>query len=130
LPREQRTNLFVERECRFRYFFVRKLMFLRQSCAFPIFTGGFSTLDEAFEALTLVQTHEIPHFPVLLFAGGFGSNLLEQLDLMMQRGAIPADDRAPIRVVSTADEAVEIPQSCHEGLCASLREPPLHRRGR
>lgn len=60
LPREQRTNGFVDRECAFGHFFVRKLMFVKYSCAFLIFPGGFGTLDEAFEALTLVQTHKIP----------------------------------------------------------------------
>ena len=129
LPHEQRTNPFVERECRFRYFFVRKLMFVRYSCAFLIFPGGFGTLDEAFEALTLVQTHKIPHFPVLLFGGDFWSSLLDQLDLMVQRGAISPDDRARVQVVSSADEASEILKCCHEGLCASLHKPPLHRRG-
>ena len=73
LPREQRTNPFVDLECTFRYFSVRKLMFVRYSCAFLIFPGGFGTLDEAFEALTLVDTHKIPHFSVLLFGRRSGT---------------------------------------------------------
>ena len=80
LPQEQRTNPYVEREIEFRYFFVRKLMFVKYSCAFLIFPGGYGTLDEAFEALTLVQTHRIPHFPVLLFGEGFWADLDRQLD--------------------------------------------------
>ena len=130
LPREQRTNRFVERECSFRYFFVRKLMFVKHSCAFLIFPGGFGTLDEAFEALTLVQTHKIPHFPVLLFGGDFWDGLHLQLERMERQGAIVSDDRARMRRVSTPEEAVEILRCCHEGLCASLHKPPLRKPGR
>jgi len=130
LPKEQRTNRFVERECRFRYFFVRKLMFVRYSCAFLIFPGGFGTLDEAFEALTLVQTHKIPHFPVLLFGGRFWTGLHRQLDSMERRGSVSGEERAHVRVVASAAEAVEILRRCHEGLCATLHKPPLAPRGR
>lgn len=129
LPREQKTNAFVDRECAFRYFFVRKLMFVKYSCAFLIFPGGYGTLDEAFEALTLVQTHKIPHFPVLLFGGVFWEGLEAQLDAMQVFGALTPEDRGHLRVVSRVDEAVEILRCCHEGLCASLHKPPLHRRG-
>ena len=129
LPKEQGTNRYVERECRFRYFFVRKLMFVRYSCAFLIFPGGFGTLDEAFEALTLVQTHKIPHFPVLLFGDRFWTGLHRQLDTMERRGSISGEDRAHVRVVESAAEAVEILRCCHEGLCATLHKPPLAPRG-
>jgi hypothetical protein len=129
LPKEQRTNRYVERECRFRYFFVRKLMFVKYSCAFLIFPGGFGTLDEAFEALTLVQTHKIPHFPVLLFGGRFWMGLHRQLDTMERRGSISGEERAQVRVVRSEDEVVEILRGCHEGLCATLHKPPLAPRG-
>jgi len=129
LPKEQRTNRYVERECRFRYFFLRKLMFVKYSCAFLIFPGGFGTLDEAFEALTLVQTHKIPHFPVLLFGGRFWAGLHRQLDSMERRGSISGEERAHVRVVESAAEAVEILRGCHEGLCAALHKPPLAPRG-
>ena len=126
LPNEQATNPFVEREVRFRYFFARKLMFVSHSCAFLIFPGGFGTLDEAFEALTLVQTHKIPHFPVLLFGGDYWSGLLRQLGDMIGYGAISPEDRARIQTVSNADEAIAILGRCHESLCAALHKPPLH----
>jgi uncharacterized protein (TIGR00730 family) len=126
LPDEQATNPFVEREVAFRYFFARKLMFVRYSCAFLIFPGGFGTLDETFEALTLVQTHKIPHFPVLLFGGDYWSGLLQQIDQMIAQGAISPDDRSRIRPVSNANDAIAILRSCHEGLCAALHKPPLH----
>ena len=126
LPDEQATNPFVEREVRFRYFFARKLMFVRYSCAFLILPGGFGTLDEAFEALTLVQTHKIPHFPVLLFGGDYWSGLLDQLGDMVEHGAISPEDRSRIQLVSTANDAVAILRHCHENLCAALHKPPLH----
>jgi len=128
LPAEQRTNAFVDRECSFHYFFVRKLMFVRYSCAFLIFPGGFGTLDEAFEALTLVQTHKIPHFPVLLFGGEFWSGLARQLDAMERDRLISPEDRARLHPISTLDQALEILRCCHEGLCAELHKPPLRPR--
>ena len=129
LPREQRINRYVERSFDFRYFFVRKLMFVKYSCAFLVFPGGFGTLDEAFEALTLVQTHKIPHFPVLLFGGRFWSGLHRQLGAMERRGSISGEERAHVRVVESAAEAVKILRGCHEGLCATLHKPPLAPRG-
>jgi uncharacterized protein (TIGR00730 family) len=130
LPDEQATNAFVQRECRFHYFFARKLMFVRYSCAFLIFPGGFGTLDEAFEALTLVQTHKIPHFPILLFRDPFWSGLFQQLDQMVQRGAISSADHRQVREFSSAEEAAEIVRSCHQNLCAARHKPPLHARPR
>lgn len=66
LPHEQAMNRFVDRSVEFRYFFARKLMFVRYASAFIVFPGGFGTLDELFEALTLIQTEKIRHFPVVL----------------------------------------------------------------
>lgn len=129
LPFEQRVNAYVERRCSFRYFFVRKLMFIRYSCAFLIFPGGFGTLDEAFEALTLVQTHKIPHFPVLLFGAEFWRDLTTQFDSMEEHGMIDSDDRSSIHRVESADDAIAILRHCHEGLCAELGKPPLQARG-
>jgi uncharacterized protein (TIGR00730 family) len=128
LPYEQRTNPSVDLECSFRYFFVRKLMFVKYSCAFLIFPGGFGTLDELLEALTLVQTHKSPHFPVLLIGGAFWKGLELQLDAFEQRGAIDAGDRSRIHAVDAPEEAVEILLHCHEGLCAELDKPALERR--
>lgn len=128
LPREQHTNPYVDRACTFRYFFVRKLMFVRYSCAFLIFPGGFGTLDEAFEALTLVQTHKIPHFPVLLFGEAFWDGILAQLDAMSSQGFIDPREAAHLRRVSDPMEAIGILRDCHSGLCADLHKPPLRPR--
>jgi hypothetical protein len=130
LPQEQRTNRYVDRVCEFRYFFVRKLMFVKYSCAFLIFPGGFGTLDEAFEALTLVQTHKIPHFPVLLFGGSFWSGLESQLQRLVDAGMIAPEERSRLRPISDVVEAVEMLEHCHRGLCASLHKPPLVLRSR
>jgi uncharacterized protein (TIGR00730 family) len=128
LPYEQRVNAYVERRCSFRYFFVRKLMFVRYSCAFLIFPGGFGTLDEAFEALTLVQTHKIPHFPVLFFGAKFWRGITRQLEDMQDRGMIDPEERSSIRRVASTSEAISILRHCHEGLCAELGKPPLRPR--
>jgi uncharacterized protein (TIGR00730 family) len=129
LPREQRINRWVRREHVFRYFFVRKLMLVKYSCAFLVFPGGFGTLDEAFEALTLVQTHKIPHFPVLFFGADFWKHLRRHLALMERERTITGEDRAHFRVVRSPEEAVRILHRCHQGLCNELGKPPLHRRG-
>jgi len=128
LRTEQRPNDYLDRRFECRYFFVRKLLFVRYACAFLIFPGGFGTLDEAFEALTLVQTHKIPNFPVLFFGGDFWRDLESQLDRMHARGIIDDGDRAMVRRVDDADQALEILLGCHAGLCAELGHPPLRPR--
>jgi uncharacterized protein (TIGR00730 family) len=128
LPHEQLTNPYVDLECPFRYFFLRKLMFMKYSCAFLVFPGGFGTLDEAFEALTLVQTHKIPHFPVLLFGGGFWDGLERQLDALERRSMIAAGDRGRILRLERPDEAVAALRHCHAGLCADVGKPALRER--
>jgi uncharacterized protein (TIGR00730 family) len=128
LPDEQPTNEYVQSEIRFRYFFTRKLMFVRYSCAFLIFPGGFGTLDEAFEALTLVQTHKIPHFPILLYRDAYWNGLKAQLDAMVARGAISAHEHRQVREFSTPEQATDILLHCHRNLCEVLHKPPLHAR--
>jgi len=128
LPLEQKPNAWLDRSFECRYFFVRKLLFVRYACAFLIFPGGFGTFDEAFEALTLVQTQKIPDFPVIFFGGDFWRDLEAQLDRMHGRGIIDDDDRKMIRMVADADEALEILLGCHQGLCTDLGRPALRPR--
>jgi uncharacterized protein (TIGR00730 family) len=79
LPFEQGTNPFVERAVNFRYFFVRKTMFVKYSTGFIVFPGGYGTMDELFEALTLIQTGKVKNFPVVLFGRAYWSGLAEWL---------------------------------------------------
>jgi len=128
LPMEQKPNDHLDRRFECRYFFVRKLLFVRYACAFLIFPGGFGTFDEAFEALTLVQTHKIPNFPVLFFGGDFWQDLERQLDRMHARGIIDDEDRGRVRMVRDVDQALEILLGCHAGLCTELGRPALEPR--
>jgi uncharacterized protein (TIGR00730 family) len=106
LPHEQRTNPYVKRSLHFHYFFARKLMFVRYARAFVIMPGGFGTLDELFEALTLIQTHRIEHFPVILVDSAFWDPLLEWIDRgMEEHGLLSPGDR---ELLVVADEPMEV----------------------
>ncbi|HEU4641460.1 MAG TPA: TIGR00730 family Rossman fold protein [Gemmatimonadaceae bacterium] len=93
LPFEQGANPYVDTLINFRYFFVRKTMFIKYSNAFVIFPGGFGTLDEAFEALTLIQTGKIYQFPVILFGSHYWAGLLRWLRsrVLLERKISPGD---------------------------------------
>jgi uncharacterized protein (TIGR00730 family) len=94
LPHEQQVNRWVNRQFEFHYFFARKLMFVRFARAFVIMPGGFGTLDEMFEALTLIQTHRIYHFPVILLDSEFWDPLLEWIDRGLEdHGLISPGDK-------------------------------------
>ena len=114
LPREQALNPYLDIGLRFRHFFARKVMFVRYASAFVIAPGGYGTLDELFEALTLIQTTTIRHFPVILLGDGEWDGLLEWLRaraLAEQR--IGAEDLAALRVVSRPSEVCEIVDAAH-----------------
>jgi uncharacterized protein (TIGR00730 family) len=93
LPFEQGTNAYVDIAVEFRYFFVRKTMFVKYAQAFVIFPGGFGTMDELFESLTLIQTGKIQNFPVILFGSAYWSGLIDWLrTTMLPEGKIAAAD--------------------------------------
>lgn len=108
LPFEQGMNQWVDLGINFRYFFVRKVMFVRYARGFIVLPGGFGTLDELFEAMTLVQTRKIERFPIVLVDSEFWAPLLEWLRTsLVQRGLIDAADLNIVKVVDTPEEAVE-----------------------
>ena len=109
LPREQPLNSYVDLGLQFHYFFVRKLMFVRYACAFVVLPGGLGTLDELFEALTLIQTRKIRHFPVILYGRQYWQGLVEWVrDSVLARTNISAADLALLTLVDEPDEVCEI----------------------
>jgi uncharacterized protein (TIGR00730 family) len=109
LPFEQGTNEWVEIAVNFRYFFVRKTMFVKYSEAFVIFPGGFGTMDELFEALTLIQTGKIRNFPVILFGTDYWGGLIEWIrSVMLREGKISTRDVDLLFVTDSPEEAVEV----------------------
>jgi uncharacterized protein (TIGR00730 family) len=106
LPHEQHVNPHVTRSIEFHYFFARKLMFVRYARAFVIMPGGFGTLDELFEALTLIQTHRIDNFPVILVGSAFWDPLLEWIDRGLEdNGLISPGDK---ELLVVADEPHQV----------------------
>ncbi|HET6998894.1 MAG TPA: TIGR00730 family Rossman fold protein [Solirubrobacterales bacterium] len=105
LPHEQHTNPYVNRSLHFHYFFVRKLMFVRYARAFVIFPGGFGTLDEMFESLTLIQTHRIQYFPTILVDSEHWRPLLAWIDdTVEEEGMIGPGDKELLVLADTPDE--------------------------
>jgi uncharacterized protein (TIGR00730 family) len=108
LPHEQHTNPYVNRSLDFHYFFVRKLMFVRYARAFVILPGGFGTLDEMFESLTLIQTHRIQHFPTILVGSDFWRPLLDWIDRVVEDdGLIAPGDKELLVVADSPSEVCE-----------------------
>jgi uncharacterized protein (TIGR00730 family) len=108
LPFEQKLNDHVETGIQFDYFFVRKVMFVKYACGFVGLPGGFGTLDEIFEAITLKQTGKMPDFPVVLFGRAFWEGLLEWIDRVpLRHGMISPADLSLFRVTDSPDELVE-----------------------
>jgi len=106
LPHEQSANPYVDLSVEFSYFFVRKVMLVKYSYAFVVLPGGFGTVDELFEALTLIQTAKINSFPVVLMGGEFWRPLREQLDVMVADGKIDRSDLDLLLVTDDVAEAV------------------------
>ncbi|EUA12014.1 putative lysine decarboxylase family protein [Mycobacterium kansasii 732] len=108
LPYEQATNPFVDLSLRFRYFFVRKVMFIRYAQAFVVFPGGFGTLDELFEALTLIQTEKIRRFPVVLAGSQHWSGLERWIsEQLLEPEMVSNDDVQLLRLADDPDEIAE-----------------------
>lgn len=115
LPREEEPNPFADTVVPFEHFFVRKTVFVRYSCAFVTLPGGFGTLDELFESLTLVQTGKLHSFPVILIGTEFWSAAIDWLrESLLAEGTISQRDLDLITVTDDLDEMIAIVESCVE----------------
>jgi uncharacterized protein (TIGR00730 family) len=109
LPSEQQANEYANIRLNFNYFFIRKVMFIKYAVAYIIMPGGFGTLDELFEALTLIQTKRIKPFPVILMDSKFWNGLLDWIkDTLVKKKTLSKSDLEVFNVVDTAEEAVGI----------------------
>ena len=109
LPHEQNGNRFANVPVRFHYFFSRKVCFVKYSLGFIFMPGGFGTLDELFEVLTLVQTQRIPQFPLILFGKAHWKGLIAWLKLRLEKGdLISPDDLDLLKITDDVDEVIAI----------------------
>jgi uncharacterized protein (TIGR00730 family) len=109
LPHEQKPNPYLDQFIEFEHFFIRKVMLIKYSSAFVVMPGGFGTLDEAFEVITLVQTGKLEEFPIIGMGGDFWNNLREfGHQTMLQEGVIDEGDLELIRRAESVDEAMRI----------------------
>jgi uncharacterized protein (TIGR00730 family) len=127
LPVEQGLNDYVDMGLEFRYFFVRKTMFVKYSQAFVVLPGGFGTLDELFEAVTLVQTRKITKFPIVLVGSGYWSGLLTWInDTLLANGMIGPTDERLLQVADDPADVIGIIKGAHTSLGAGVlhEDPP------
>lgn len=118
LPQETGPNPFVTMTLEFRYFFIRKMMFVKYSMAFVIMPGGFGTIDELFEALNLIQTNKIKKFPVYLVGSSFWAPLLNWLKTtVVERGLLYEHELDLITVIDDPDELVRQITWCEQEKC-------------
>ncbi len=106
LPAEQYQNPYLDKWVNMKFFFVRKVLLVKYSYAFVIMPGGFGTLDEFFEAITLVQTKKIKSFPIIIFNKEYHKELLEHNERMMKEGTISANDPSLYLVTDSIEEAI------------------------
>ncbi len=115
IPSEQKPNKYVDTLLDFRYFFVRKVMFVKYAKAFIILPGGYGTLDEFFEAITLIQTQRIPKFPVVLFNSKYWQGLLGWLKkVLLKHGSISREDLGIFTLVDKPSEAAQVIKKFYE----------------
>ncbi len=125
LPHEQDSNPYLDIGVTFRHFYVRKTMFVKAAEGFVILPGGFGTLDELFEALTLIQTGKISNFPVVLFGSDYWRDLLAWINgRLLPDGMISADDERLLVVTNEVAEAVATVVTCYERRCAETPSAP------
>jgi uncharacterized protein (TIGR00730 family) len=125
LPHEQAANPYIDIGLTFKHFYVRKTMFVKVAEGFVIFPGGFGTLDELFESLTLIQTGKVLHFPVVLFDSEYWHPLLDWIrGRLLPDGMISPDDLELLEVTDDPGRAVALLLECYERRCASIPAEP------
>ncbi len=107
LPHEQYPNPYLDKWVNIKYFFVRKTLLIKYSYAFVICPGGYGTLDEFFEAITLVQTNKIKRFPIVIFGRDFHQHLIRHIEMLIHEKTISAEDNKLFLVTDSVDEATE-----------------------
>lgn len=108
LPLEQKPNPYANITLHFRYFFVRKVMFVKYAVAYIILPGGFGTMDELFESITLIQTHKIKPFPVIMVGSDYWKGLLDWMkDVVLKEGRISSTDLDILQVIDDPTEVVK-----------------------
>src|SRR5262249_19527546 len=128
LPLEQKPNIYANKLLNFRYFFVRKVMFVKYSIAFVILPGGFGTLDELFEAITLIQTQKIKPFPVIMVGKEYWKGMLDWVgEALVREKMIAVEDLDIIRTVDTPEEVLHWVQDSRmrNGVHAASAPTPL-----
>ena len=117
LPFEDTNNKFIDKdkELNFDYFFVRKVMFVRYAQGFVVMPGGFGTLDEVFEAITLIQTHKVEKFPIILVSSEFWSGMLDWIKatLLKENNNISSKDLDLIKIADTKEDVMDILEEFH-----------------
>ncbi len=126
LPAEEASNPYQTLSLNFRYFFVRKVMLVKYATAFVLFPGGYGTLDEFFETVTLIQTGKVERFPMILVGREHWGGLTDWIDRgLVERDLITGDDRLLFEVVDTADEVLAIVQRAHSERGAAIDNVPI-----
>jgi len=121
LPHEQFANRYLDISLTFKHFYARKTMFVKAAEGFVIFPGGFGTLDELFESLTLIQTGKVMHFPVVLFGSDHWRGLISWWnDKLLGEGMIAPDDVQLVGTTDSPEDAVETILACYEKRCAHM----------
>ena len=123
LPHEQHANAYLDREFNFTYFFIRKYMFLKLSCAFIAFLGGYGTLDELFEMLTLMQTRKIESYPIIMGGKDVEDALEPLLGKLLEHGTISIEDRNLIHRSANPEDAVKLVVEHHRRLSQVTNKP-------
>lgn len=107
LPHEQHHNAYLDKWVDIKYFFIRKMLLMKYSYAFVVMPGGFGTLDEFFDAITLIQTRKIKMFPIIIFDKKFYENIVAHNEKMLKEGTVSEDDLSLYLVTDSIDEAIE-----------------------